>query len=151
MNSLDEKRFSIKDGILVVLLCIIVILVLVIIWALSTKTNEEFVAQFSFAATISSIILSVLAIFMSINGESRTTVIRDKIEVEADEMTSVSREMKELLRQLEVKIDSIKEGTEKVEAMLDSANKTVPVVQTHITGEKSTVVRDNNTGSYIVK
>lgn len=70
------------------------ILLLVIVWLLTASDNKNFVDRFGFAATISSIILSVLAIFVSISGESKLQNIRDRMLREVDDMEQVNREIK---------------------------------------------------------
>ena len=54
----------------------------IVIWTLATgKANtSEFSSWISFASTIASIILSVVAIIMSITGEAKTDAIRNQME-----------------------------------------------------------------------
>lgn len=63
----------------------------IVIWLIATGTanNEEFSDWVSFASTIASIILSVVAIIMSISGESQMNTIRDRMEEAVQEMDQV--------------------------------------------------------------
>lgn len=65
------------------------------VWIFSGKTawSEGFVAQMSFAGTITSIILSVLAIIMSISGENKTESIKDKLEDTVKELDVIIKKM----------------------------------------------------------
>lgn len=57
------------------------------IWQFAGTTDSDaFIAQFSFASTIASIILSVLAIIMSITGEGKTEHIKDQLHESAKDI-----------------------------------------------------------------
>ncbi len=112
MSKLDEKKFCWKDFFLCILFCIIGVLICFVIWALARRTHEQFMLQFSFAATISSIILSVLAIFLSINGEGKVAEIRDEMKKETEDIRNANVELKVLLNQLSQKVDSVKSDTD---------------------------------------
>lgn len=141
---MEEKKFTRKDIALVCLICLIIILICIIIWALSTKANDQFVAEFSFAATISSIILSILAIIMSITGESRTAVLREKIEKEADAIEKATDEMKKLLQELERKIDSVHTDTDVIRATLSQKQQNVGILQTKEKPDETSNVKIEN-------
>lgn len=72
----------------------------------SSYSNNDFVGQVGFAATISSIILSVIAILMTIIGETKSDNAKDKL-------VNVSEE-------LEVITKSIGDATNKLESTLNS-------------------------------
>jgi hypothetical protein len=61
---------------------------------LAGYNNDAFVGQFSFASTITSIILSVVAIWMSISGERNTNSIKDKVEDAVDDLNEVNMNIK---------------------------------------------------------
>lgn len=123
----NEKQYSLRE---VILSCVIVILVLLLIWSFSRRTDAQFIAEFSFAATISSIILLILAIFMSITGESKLAVLREKIEKEVDEIEKATIEMKEILQQHGKTIDSIKQDTGELNAFITRSDQTIPAFKT---------------------
>lgn len=88
----------------------------IVVWLIATGTyaDKEFTGLVSFASTITSIILSVIAIIMSITGESKTEMIKDQIEEATfrldkavDDISTANKEMKESLIDLQNKIDSI--------------------------------------------
>jgi len=149
MKNNEDKRFTGKDLTITILGCVIVILICVIVWAFSRKANDKFVAEFSFAATISSIILSSIAIFMSITGESKTAVIRDRIEKEADDIAKSNSEMKDLIQQLSIKIEEVQSGNKVIMAAINEslqtprASETPPVTTEE--ADAAQVVDDKNT------
>ena len=57
---------------------------------LATSNQNEFVNQVSFASTITSIILSVIAIWMSISGERSTNDIRISIAESTERLSSIT-------------------------------------------------------------
>ncbi len=64
------------------------IAIAIIVWMIATKTasHPKFPEWVSFAGTITSIILSVLAIILSITGEGKTEHIKEQIEMTAKEL-----------------------------------------------------------------
>ena len=117
----DEGKTYTKEDIWIIgQRFVIGFLVFVIVLLLTTKATDQFVSEFSFAATISSIILSILAIFMSINGESKTQSIRTKIENEADDISNATDYMQRVISELEKKVDSIKKDTNVIGNMLSN-------------------------------
>lgn len=85
---------------------LIAIIVLLLV-AHHLQDFKDFVEQFSFAATLSSIILSVLAIFISMSGEAKTQTIREKIEREADDIERATREIRQEINNLSKKFGDI--------------------------------------------
>lgn len=95
----------------------------IVIWLITTGTssNEKFPELISFASTITSIILSVIAIIMSITGESKTDAMRNqmerttkKLEDTVDIVENANREnvgnikeLKENIKILEKKIENM--------------------------------------------
>ena len=70
------------------------------------SNQESFVEQFSFASTITSIVLSVIAIWMSISGERNTNEIKEKIGEAANRLEKTSSDFEKLGQKSE---DSIKQ------------------------------------------
>lgn len=90
----------------------------IVVWMVATGTanNSEFSDWLSFASTLTSIILSVIAIFMSISGESKTEGIRNQMEETAyrldnavDDVSNANEEIKSSIIELQKKIDSMSE------------------------------------------
>lgn len=89
--------------------------------------SDEFVQQLSMAGTVTSIILSVIAIIMSITGEGKTDAIRNQMIERTQELkktvktvqkinTSVDESLQELkngLTELQRKIDDVPDSTAK--------------------------------------
>ena len=92
------------------------------IWQFAGITgNDVFIAQFSFASTITSIILSVLAIIMSITGEDKTEHIKDQLHESAKDISKTQRKIKEIndniennLRKLDHEISNLHIEIEKL-------------------------------------
>ena len=84
-----------------------------IVLVAATKDNSNFVSEVSFAATISSIILSVIAILMTIIGELKSENVKDKLTNVSDTLISVTKSIKESaenlhgLSQVNVKINKL--------------------------------------------
>ncbi len=105
----------------IAIICVVVCVTLIVA---STAENAEFVSKLSFSGTITSIILSVIAIILSITGESKTTLLRAqmedtalKLENTADKIdkigTATTTNMKILessLKKLEDKIQALPEN-----------------------------------------
>lgn len=102
----------------------------IVIWVLATgKANtSEFSNWISFASTITSIILSVIAIILSITGESKTDAMRNQMEETAHKLEETANairsankqninnveELKENIGLLEEKIEELRGDTAKV-------------------------------------
>ena len=82
------------------LILIFAIGLMVIAVTIKSAGNEVFVEQISFASTITSIILSVIAIWMSITGERTTNEIRIKVSEAASSLTETTKTSRELSREL---------------------------------------------------
>lgn len=87
------------------IMLIISVVLMIIALTVKTSDNVEFVAQISFASTITSIILSVIAIWMSITGERSTSEIKNRVEAAADSLTKTTDASKKLSEQLESMLD----------------------------------------------
>ena len=76
--------------------------VLLLIFALTIRTadNDIFVNQVSFASTITSIILSVIAIWMSISGERQTSEIKEKVVIASDKLADTVNESQKIMKDL---------------------------------------------------
>lgn len=76
--------------------------VLLLIFALTIRTadNDIFVDQVSFASTITSIILSVIAIWMSISGERQTSEIKEKVVIASDKLADTVNESQKIMKDL---------------------------------------------------
>lgn len=102
----------------------------IVVWLIATGThnNAEFVGWVSFAGTIPSIILSVIAIFMSISGENKTEIMRDRMDEAAKNLEKTAkdielankknmenvRELKQNIVLLQDKIESLQGKTNEV-------------------------------------
>lgn len=122
----DEKCYSLNQLRLCICIVAIVNLVLIIVWIFTERTDSDFISHFSFASTVTSIILSVLAIFMSVSGESKTQAIRDRIEQEADEIIDVTSRLEHQMNDLSGKIEVIAHTTDNINAAVSEHPETPP-------------------------
>lgn len=67
----------------------------IVIWVLASgqANDTEFSSLISFASTITSIILSVIAIFMSISGENKTNLMTDKMEEASKKIEKTAKDI----------------------------------------------------------
>jgi len=68
---------------------------------LATSNQDEFVVQVSFGSTMSSIILSIIAIWMSISGERTTNDIRTKIAESTERLSNTTNNIETLNKNYE--------------------------------------------------
>lgn len=124
----------------------------IVVWTLATgKANStEFSSWISFASMVTSIILSVIAIIMSITGESKTDAMRNqmeetakKLEITADAIEKANmvneeniKDLKDNIKILESKITSLQGKTEEVLNRYESSNsESNPVVVENMSRE----------------
>lgn len=115
---------------MIVLIASIALMIL----ALTVKTadNSVFVGQVSFASTVTSIVLSVIAIWMSITGERSTNEIKEKVSSSVDKLTettckstALTDDLKKTLDNQNKKYDEIIEKMEAVVSNVEGMNTTV--------------------------
>lgn len=93
---------------------------------LATSNQNEFVSQVSFAGTITSIILSVIAIWMSISGERTTNDIRMKIAESTERLSGTTKEIEILnnnhKKTMGKQLDELKNVQEQLTQVIQSIN-----------------------------
>ena len=87
----------------VVTICFIICIGTIIIAAYN---QEAFVSQVSFAGTITSIVLSVIAIWLSISGERTTNDIRIKIAESTERLSDTTKNVETLNKNYENTMDT---------------------------------------------
>lgn len=105
----------------------------IIIWLIATgqANTEEFANWISFASTITSIILSVIAIIMSIFGESKTDSMREKIEETVKKLENTAKQIEQANEESIENINDIKGKVDELKDVLQSIpDKTVERMQT---------------------
>lgn len=108
----------------------------IVVWLIATGTydNSYFPEWVSFASTITSIILSVVAIILSITGESKTDAIKTDLSETAKkldnvtdridkEMFGANQETKELIKELERQIAILQDKVDKVPEQVNQYTK----------------------------
>ena len=100
----------------------------IVVWLVETgKANtEEFSSWISFASTVASIILSVIAIIMSITGEGKTDAMRNqmedtakKLEVAAKAIENANKDNQENIKELKENILLLQEKIELLQGKTD--------------------------------
>ncbi len=109
----------------------------ILVWIVATgeANTKEFSSWISFASTVASIILSVIAIIMSITGEGKTDAMREQMEETAckldnvannmsEETAKTNREISQLINQLGDQIKILQEKVDKVPEQVNNYSKT---------------------------
>ena len=124
-NSITEtacnscKKIQNKD---LFYLCVILGICLVVVFSFVFYSNQDAINLFSFASTLSSIILSVVAIFMSINGEKTQELHRNQIEHTANKLESTRVKLEENIETLNTKLDKLER---KLQTVVDNTDTLV--------------------------
>lgn len=94
----------------------------VLIWLITTGTakDKEFTSWVSFASTIASIILSVLAIIMSITGENKSEAARNQLEDTSKKIDRAVEEMNSINNDTQENITSVKESINLLDQKIES-------------------------------
>lgn len=112
---------------------------------LSLCNKDTFVAQVSFASTITSIVLSVIAIWMSISGERTTNDIKIRILESTDRLAKTTENVEILNNKNEsimnTQLDELNNVKEKLEAIthsVDTVGEQVTIMQEKVNTAPST-------------
>lgn len=114
------------------LIFILGILLMIIALAIKASDSTAFVNQVSFASTITSIILSVIAIWMSITGERSTNEIKAKVSESVDRLSKTSNESDKLVTELSNMLFGQNESYNKIKDQMESIISEVQRVNTKI-------------------
>lgn len=113
---------------------VLILGIALMIFAVVIKTSDDavFVNQVSFAGTITSIILSVIAIWMSITGERSTNEIKTKVSESVDKLLKTSNESDKLVTDLSEMLSGQNESYNKIKNQMESILSEVNGVKTTI-------------------
>lgn len=112
---------------------------------LALYNQEAFVGQVSFGCTITSIVLSVIAIWMSISGERSTNDIRIKISESTERLTRTTQEIGTLNNSYEKTLNTQLTELKDVQEQLSKILYTVDDMQKQISTINSKSFSDFNT------
>lgn len=87
------------------IMLLLAVALFIIALTIKTADNNTFVNQVSFASTITSIVLSVIAIWMSISGERQTGEIKEKVVVASDKLAETVNESQKIMLDLQKTLD----------------------------------------------
>lgn len=114
------------------ILLAISIALMILALTIKTANDSAFVGQVSFASTVTSIVLSVIAIWMSITGERSTNEIKEKVSASVDKLTETTNkstvltdDLKRTLNNQNTKYDEIMEKMENIVKNIEGMNNTV--------------------------
>ena len=99
---------------------IVIICVAICVWSLVTGTAHKdiFVSQISFASTVTSIILSVIAIIISITGESKTTMMKAQMEDTAHQLETTVEKITQISETTEDNLNMLKQSVSQLEVKI---------------------------------
>lgn len=103
-----------------VFLLIISVALLIMALTIKTVSDDVFVDQVSFASTLTSIILSVIAIWMSITGERSANEIRNKVSSSVDELKETTEASQNLTADLRETLNNQNEAYDKLNQKLEA-------------------------------
>ncbi|AZV58353.1 hypothetical protein [Clostridium sp. AWRP] len=104
----------------IIYIIIISIVVIAIFITTSCYWNIKFVDEVSFAVALSSIILSIIAIIVTINGEQKSNNTKNKLENVSDNLVDVSRETKS---KFEDAFDNLADVSQEINAAANRLNQ----------------------------
>lgn len=92
------------------------------IWLITTSTYKQsgFIEQISFASTITSIILSVIAIILSITGEGKTEGIRNQMMETTQELRNTVKTVQGINKGVESSLEELKKGLNELQEKIDT-------------------------------
>lgn len=116
---------------------------------LALYNQDAFVAQVSFAATITSIVLSVIAIWMSISGERSTNDIKVKIAESTERLSGTTKEIETFNNNYKETMNTQLAELKNVQEKLAQITQSVNIVKEQVSfmSEKNTInpnIIDNN-------
>ena len=89
-------------------------MVIVVLLTLTLANNENAVNYFSFAGTLSSIILSVVAIFMTINSENESKDAKIQLDISVSKLENTSKEITHLAEEWQASAQNLQNRLEKL-------------------------------------
>lgn len=103
---------------------IAIICIAICVWLIASGSakDDTFISQLSFASTVTSIILSVIAIILSITGESKTSMMQARMEDIVQSLEKTAGQIAEISDNTEKNMGSLQEGI----ADLDLKIKNLP-------------------------
>ena len=100
------------------------------------SSQKSFVNQFSFASTITSIVLSVIAIWLSISGDRASNELKDKVIGATIRLEQVTQNIENIDRRYEVQIKDQLDALENVNKKLDGLGGDITEVKTQLFNTK---------------
>lgn len=104
---------------------VILFLCSIFIFTLSLAEKKDIVSHISFAGTLSSAILSVIAIFMTIRSEEKNSEIKSRIGGLIDKLESVDRKIEDNISKFNNVDAEIKKNFDKFEDLVEQQNKII--------------------------
>lgn len=120
----------------------------IVVWTLATgeANNAEFSSWISFASTITSIILSVIAIFMSISGENKTNTMRDKMEEASQRIEKTAKDIEASNRESAKNIDELRKEMDDLKLILENIPDKTAKKMEELSGVQNVEIKTQNSG-----
>lgn len=112
-----------------------------------TANNPDFISQFSFASTVTSIVLSVVAIILSITGEGKTEAIRNQMTETTNELHNTVVEVRKINEDTEESLGELKKGLSELQSKIDK----LPYDTASVTSEMYAMRQNIDTNNIITE
>lgn len=140
----DYKEKYEKIRLHIIYLIIIAVILAVIGISIALGGKSEALGQISMASTVSSIILSSIAIFMSISGENKLNYTHDKLVETSDRMSEITGHIEKANSMLDGTINQKLTKIDDIFDKLESIGQSVDIVQKEVINRTTLRVEDNN-------
>lgn len=121
----QELKFE-KGKLHVIYLLIIAVLLVIIAISIHFGSDSDFMGQISMASTISSIILSAIAIFMSISGENKNSYVQNQMTETSSKLSGTAQQLNDInetvLTTLENRLKEISEIKDELKSIRDNVD-----------------------------
>lgn len=119
---------------------IIGVLVIIILLTQVLYNNTEFGEQLNFAGTISSIILSVLAIMMTINGENKQELTKGSLDKSTATISQASEKLGEYIKNIEsINVKQIEKDMKHLQELMEEFKSKLEQHGTDLSAIKGTI------------
>ena len=126
------------------IMLLLAVALFIIALTIKTADNNTFVNQVSFASTITSIVLSVIAIWMSISGERQTGEIKEKVVVASDKLAETVNESQKIMLDLQKTLDKQNDIYANLNDKITSVNTSLRTMNNSLFEGKVTTTSNTN-------
>lgn len=131
-----------------IIMLIISVALLIVALTVKAADNEMFVGQVSFASTVTSIVLSVIAIWMSISGERQTSEIKDKVAVASDKLAETVNESQKIMNELQKTLEQQNDMYIRLGDKITNVDASIGEMKALFEGTTNKEIETNNDDAY---